>query len=62
MQQVHALVALPLLLARLARELDAHGGEERAHRLRVPHLDQAGVEVDLRRQGGYAQQAGGADG
>ena len=39
MQHVHALVRLAVLLARLARELDAPRREERVAGGRVDHLD-----------------------
>jgi hypothetical protein len=49
-QHMHALVALPGLLALRAHELDAPRREARAPGARVDHLDQPRVEVDLRRQ------------
>ena len=47
MQHVHALVRLAVLLARLARELDAARREEGAPGRGVDHLDEACVKVDL---------------
>lgn len=61
MQHVHALVCFAVLLALVARELDAARDKEGAVRGRVGHLDQPRVEVDLRRQGGDGDQRGISD-
>lgn len=61
MQHVDALVALPVLLALLATELDAPGHKERAPGRRVAHLDEARVEVDLGRERGDGDERRRAD-
>jgi hypothetical protein len=60
-EHVHALVALPVLLALCAAELDAARGEDRAARARVVHLDQARVEVDFGGERGDRDERGRAD-
>lgn len=62
MQQVHALVALPVLLALGTAELDLADGEQRLLGLRVHELHEACVEVDLRGERGDCDQAGPPDG
>ena len=61
MEHVHALVALAVLLALLAAELDAARDEERAPSRRIAHLDEAGVEVDLGRERGDGDERRRAD-
>ena len=61
MQHVHALVALAVLLALLAHQLDAPCREERAAGRRVAHLDETRVEVDLGGEGRDGDERGGAD-
>jgi hypothetical protein len=60
-EHVHALVALAVLLALFAAELDAPGHEERAPGRRVAHLDEARVEVDLGRERRYGDEGRRAD-
>ena len=58
MEHVHALVALAVLLALLAAQLDAARREEGAPGGGVDHLDEAGVEVDLARERGDGDEGG----
>ena len=58
MEHVHALVALAVLLALLAAQLDAARCEEGAPGGGVDHLDEAGVEVDLARERGDGDEGG----
>jgi hypothetical protein len=60
-EHMHALVALPVLLALLAAELDAPSHKERAAGRRVAHLDEARVEVDLGRERGDGDERRRAD-
>ncbi len=58
MQKVHAVNSLALLAALGTRQLDLHDGEEGESRGLILEPDQPGVEVDLRRQGGNADEGG----
>ena len=60
-EHVHALVALAVLLALFAAELDAPGHKERAPGRRVAHLDEARVEIDLGRERGDGDERRRAD-
>ena len=62
LQHVHALVALAVLLALLAAQLDAARREEGARGRGVDHLDEERVEVDLRGEGRDGDERGRADG
>ena len=57
----YTVLALAILLALLAHELDAPCREEGAAGGRVAHLDEAGVEVDLGGEGADGDEGGGAD-
>ena len=57
----YAVLALAILLALLAHELDAPCREEGAAGGRVAHFYEAGVEVDLGGEGRDGDQGGGAD-
>ena len=57
----YTVLALAILLALLTHELDAPCREEGATGGRVAHLDEAGVEVDLGREGADRDEGGGAD-
>jgi hypothetical protein len=60
-EHVDALVGLAVFLALLAAELDAARDKERAAGGRVLHLDEARVEVDLRRERRDSDERGRAD-
>ena len=57
----YIVLALVILLTLVAHELDAPCREEGAAGGRVAHLDEAGVEVDLGREGADGDEGGGAD-
>jgi hypothetical protein len=57
MQQMNALRGLALVLALVAGQLDLQARENGQPRVAVAHAHQAGVEVDLGREGGYDQEA-----
>lgn len=57
----YTVLALAILLALLAHELDAPCREEGAAGGRVAHLDEAGVEVDLGGERRDGDEGGGAD-
>lgn len=54
---MYALRRLALVLALVARQLDLQACEYGQPRVAVAHAHQAGVEVDLGREGGYGQKA-----
>ena len=57
----YTVLTLAILLTLVAHELDAPCREEGAAGGRVAHLDEAGVEVDLGREGADGDEGGGAD-
>jgi hypothetical protein len=57
----YTVLALAIFLALHTHELDAPCREEGSAGIRVAHLDEAGVEVDLGGEGRDGDEGGGAD-